>query len=143
MSGDSWVCRNVGQFEMFARHIRDGWDWSKPLSISWTDAVKKSQGQNNLCHKWFDVIAKHLNTLPNREGMYTKDDIKDYLKKRFGVRKTFIDPITGEEIQKLKSVGDYTKGEMTAFMLRVEVFASDIGAVLPFWGEYESLRMVA
>jgi hypothetical protein len=124
-------------------HLRKNWDWKKQLSIEWHDGIKKSMGQNNLCHKWFSVIAVHLNNLPERAGIYTQDDIKDYLKKRFGVRKRFIDPITCEEVQKLKSMRDYEKGEMTTFMKQVEIFCADINCLLPFWGEYETLRHAA
>ncbi|HRH76081.1 MAG TPA: hypothetical protein PK129_01945 [Cellvibrionaceae bacterium] len=141
--GEGWICRNEPQLTMCFDHLRKSWDWSKPISIEWSDGTKKSLGQNNLCHKWFSVIAEHLNKLPNRDGMYTKEDIKDYLKKRFGIRKRFIDPITSEEVQKLKSMTDYKKGEMTEFMRQVEIFASDINCLLPFWGEYESMRDAA
>lgn len=143
MSGESWICRNRQQFDMFVAHIAGHWDWTVPLSISWTSGVKKSMGQNALVHVWFREIARHLNKLPGRDGMYTEDDMKDYCKKRWGIRKDFIDPMTGEEMQKLKSLGDYLKGEMTAFMNCVSEFAASIGCTLPVWGEFESLRASA
>lgn len=142
MSGEGWICRNAGQFEMFCKHIRESWNWDRPISISWMCGIKKTLGQNALVHVWFRAIANHLNAT-QKAYEYTEEDLKDYLKKNYGERKNFLDPQTGEEVQKLKSLSEYTKGEMTVFMQKIEAYTNNIGCLLPVWGEYEKTREAA
>ena len=135
MSGEWWICRNLGQFDGFCAHIKQSWDWDKPLSIKWSSGVTKSLGQNALAHVWFRVIAQHMNKLPGND--YDEETIKTYCKRKWGVRITTKDPESGDPMQALKSLSRYEKGEMTALMNDVSEFAARIGCTLPIWGEYE------
>lgn len=143
MSGDGWLCRNKTQFDMFVRHIAETWDWKDSLSIKWTSGAQKSMGQLALVHVWIRHITLHMNKLPGND--YEEEAVKTYLKRRFGVKSTFKDPMTGELMPALKSYSRYEKGEMTHHMNLVSAFASEIGCSLPVWGEYNELtgRQVA
>jgi len=138
---EAWICRDVGQLAMFAEHFRNTWDWTKPLSITWSSGAKKSMRQNALVHVWIREITKHMNKLPGND--YLESTIKTYLKRKYGIRIESKDPLTGEPMPALKSYGDYEKGEMTAHMNLVSEFAAHIGCTLSVWGEYETLRMAA
>lgn len=100
-------------------------------------------GQLALVHVWIRHITLHMNKLPGND--YEDEAIKTYLKRRFGTKTTFREPLTGELMPALKSYSRYEKGEMTHHMNQVAAFAAEIGCNLPVWGEYEELarRQVA
>jgi hypothetical protein len=131
-------------FEAFADHIRKNWDWEKPLLVKWQDGKMKSQGQLSLVHVWFRALADHVNR--HQPGYdFTEEDLKTELKRQYGIRITRPSPVTWVETTYLKSLRDYTKGEMHDFMGKVDRYASSIGCLLPVHGEYEELarRQVA
>lgn len=141
MSGEGWVCRSVTQLDAFYAHMAKNWDWSKPLSIQWSDGIKKSMGQLALIHVWIRAITLHMNKLPGND--YDEETVKTYLKRRFGVRIESKDLVTGEPMPALKSYARYEKGEMTQHMNQVAAFAADIGCTLPVYGEYDELMHAA
>lgn len=141
MSGEAWLCRTEKQLDLFVQHIRQTWDWSKPLSIKWQSGAQKSMGQNALAHVWFRAITAHMNKLPGND--YDEETVKTYLKRKYGLRIESRDLLTGEPMPALKSLARYDKGEMVVFMNNVAAFAAAIGCTLPIWGEYEELRSAA
>lgn len=141
MTGEAWVCKTDKQLDLFVRHVRETWDWSRPLSIKWSAGHARGMGQNALLHAWVREIARHLNRLPGND--HDEETVKTYLKRRFGRVASFPDPVTGEPMPYLISTAKYEKGEMTAFMNSVHAFAADIGCTLSIWGEYDDLRHAA
>lgn len=69
------------------------------------------------------AISEHLG--------YSKDDIKQYIKRRFGVVFEYVDIDTGEVKTEPKSFADYRKGEMTALLDETILWASEIGVHVP------------
>lgn len=141
MSEQHWTCRTRAQFDSFVSNVVDLWHFENPLLIKWSAGEKRSLGQNALFHVWIRHLTLHMNKTTEYE--YDEDAVKTYIKRRWGIRTVFVDPITGEEMPSLKSTGKYDKGEMTALMNKVEEFAACIGCTLPVWGEYLDLMEAA
>jgi len=142
MSEQHWTCRTREQFNAFVSHVVELWDFEKPLLIKWSVGEKRSLGQNALFHVWIRHLTLHMNKKTPQIN-YDEDAVKTYIKRRWGIRTVFVDPITGEEMPSLKSTGKYEKGEMTALMNKTEEFAACIGCTLPMYGEYLELRGAA
>ena len=135
---EGWICRDVRMFDAFVGHIKTNWDWSRPLLVKWQDGRLKSHGQISLVHVWFRVMADHVNK--NHPGHdFTEEDIKTEMKRQHGIRMTKPSPVTLQETVYLKSLGDYTKGELHDFMSKVDRYAVSIGCLLPVLGEYQDL----
>ena len=137
--GEKWVCKNRHQFDMFIKFI-DGWDWNKPLVLSWSSVIGRSNGQNNLMHRWFrDICAEMQKRKPDIADAVTEESVKVYFKKMFGVRTRGIDLKTLTVMTIMKSTSDYNQKEMYEFLRHIEVWCAEEGIMLPIWGEYEEL----
>jgi hypothetical protein len=141
MSGDAWLCRDEKQLLFCFEHLRKYWDWSNPMSIKWQSGSLKSRDQLALCHIWIREIQKHMNKTPG--NAFTEEEVKTWLKRKFGVIESGKDLISGERMPYLKSVGDYTKDEMWHFMNKLDVFAAEHSCVLSpgvggYWYEREA-----
>ena len=140
MSGESWVCKNQTQFALFTQHINANWKWNKPLVITWSSIIGRSNGQNALMHCWFRDIAKAMQLRkPEIADAITEESVKTYFKKMFGVRTRGIDLKSMSVMTIMKSTGDYNRDEMYNFLREIEVWCAEEGIMLPVWGEYQEL----
>lgn len=86
---------------------------------------KRNRGQNNLMWKWLDVLSEQLNI--SSEELYT------ICKGLYCPRKRVL------EFDIPKGSSELTVGEMTGFMLDIELFAKKRGLKVPSTKEYKDL----
>lgn len=84
---------------------------------------KRTIPQNNLWHKWIDIIADYCGT--------SAENMKDVIKEMVLGREEFINPITGEIKGRLKSSAELDKEDFSKLMLQTQVIAADCGIILP------------
>jgi hypothetical protein len=142
MSAESWVCKEEGQLKMCFEHLKKVWDWSQPIAIKWQSGSLKSDDQMSLCHIWMREIQQHMNNTPG--NAFTEEEVKTWLKRKYGVILMGKDLETGKDVPYLKSTRDYLKGEMWHFMSQIDVFAAERGCILsPGFGGYWYERQAA
>jgi hypothetical protein len=129
MSAESWVCRDESQLKMCFEHLRKYWDWSNSIAIKWQNGAIKSDDQRALCHIWIREIQRHMNKTPG--NAFTEEEVKTWLKRKYGIIEMGKDLVSGEKMPYLKSTEKYLKGEMYHFMQQLDVFAANIGCILP------------
>lgn len=92
---------------------------------------KKSLGQNNLFHLLCEIIAKEL--------AWSREDVKLFLKDKYGQYEPLtdrngedmVDIDTGEIMQRMRSLSDYSKDEMTELINGVYEFGEKHNIRLP------------
>lgn len=92
---------------------------------------KKSLGQNNLFHLLCEIIAKDL--------VWSREEVKLFMKDKYGQYEPLtdrngeemVDTDTGEIMQRMRSLSDYSKDEMTELINGVYEFGQKHGIRLP------------
>jgi hypothetical protein len=134
--------RNAHEFVDMAAEITNNWGWDKPVEVTIKPITKKhNPDQMALCRLWIRQITDHYNLHRECDEEYDEDWVANKLKLKFGEREPIIDPFTGEETRKLKSLGKYKRGEMFFFMTALQDYAFDkLNLVLESCGEYEQIK---
>lgn len=118
-------------------------DIDKPIQIEVSEYDPNANlSQKALVHIWFKEIAKQLNKKHGMKfGVFTKGFVKEDLKRRLGISLTGIDA-DGFHVSYSKSLGDYTKTELSELLTKVHVWACDMGITLSTMAckDYESYK---
>jgi hypothetical protein len=136
--------RNAHEFVDMAAEITNNWGWDKPVEVTIKPITKKhNPDQMALCRLWIRQLTDHFNLHrpESSEFEYDEDWVANRMKHKFGERECIIDPVTGEETRRLKSLGKYKRGEMFFFMTALQDYAFEhCGLVLESCGEYEQIK---
>ena len=115
-------------------------DLSQPLSMTLKPfQPRRTLPMNALYWQWLTYMAKHFS---EKAGPFSKDDMHDLMKHQFlgyaPARKISRTDIPAQ----LKSTASLTKGEMLAYMEKIDAWAADHGCLLPRPGdsEYDQMR---
>jgi hypothetical protein len=107
-------------FEAFAKRGGDG---EYDMELHPRGTAKTSRQLAYVFGVVVPVISEHLG--------YTREDVRYYLKKRFGAFVERVDIDTGEIVSEPKSMARYTKGEASVFIDESIQFATSIGCMIP------------
>lgn len=98
------------------------WNGEQPIELLWRPwSDRRSRSQNALYRVWCRYIGDKVGR--------DEDDVHDLLRYRFLGHEPL--EIAGEVIPRLVSTTTLTREEMSAYMLKVEVWAEDLGIHLP------------
>jgi len=115
----------------------DSWDFSSPLVLKLQRCDPKSEGQNNLFHKWCgEMSSEFIGKVPDA----TKEGMKFMMKKMFlGTQTITVGKyVYPDQIMPLPT----QKGEMYHFMEQVYHWAAkrDVLLSLPQYNEFTALK---
>ena len=126
------------RLEHLASHLKENWDWSTPVSISFKPYQNpRSLDQNALFHVWIRQMVSHFK--PARPEL-TEDEMKDICKFRFlGTESKKAGKIVLEN--QLKQTSKLRKGEMYHFMEQVYQWWLELGLQLETPADSEFIQI--
>lgn len=98
---------------------------------------RRTDPQNRYFHgPVLTYLTAHLYECTGRR--WERDEVKNYLKERFGPKEPIVDPFTGElRSETLKSMAKYEVGEFIDFLDSIHAWmAMDLGLLMPDPSEY-------
>ena len=117
--------------KQLGNQIRLKWDGDKPIEISYRKQMPAiTRSQQNLMWRWYTEIGKVVGK--------TKDEMHDLLRYKFFGTETVT--ILDEEITRLPSTTGKSRGEIAQYMLNIEVWATDLGIMLPMPEDNEYMK---